>query len=110
MAKGKKTGGRDFQPGVSGNPNGRPPGSGKFESARSICIAAGADPLGVLINFLSSQDNDLRFNAAKELVKLCHPQLKAVDMNSNIGVKPSILVRTDGSEVVFTSGPTVTEE
>lgn len=25
MARGKKTGGKDFQPGVSGNPNGRPP-------------------------------------------------------------------------------------
>ncbi len=29
MAKGKKTGGRDFKPGQSGNPAGRPKGSGK---------------------------------------------------------------------------------
>lgn len=36
MAKGKKTGGRDFQPGQSGNPSGRPPEPEDIKKARSL--------------------------------------------------------------------------
>lgn len=36
MAKGVKTGGRDFKPGQSGNPNGRPPLPEEVRIARSL--------------------------------------------------------------------------
>lgn len=36
MAKGKKTGGKDFAPGVSGNPNGRPPVPADIRAARDL--------------------------------------------------------------------------
>jgi hypothetical protein len=36
MAKGKKTGGKDFKPGETGNPNGRPPVPADLREARSL--------------------------------------------------------------------------
>lgn len=36
MAKGNKTGGKDFKPGQSGNPNGRPPIPEDIKSARQL--------------------------------------------------------------------------
>lgn len=36
MAKGTKTGGRDFEPGVSGNPNGRPPLPADLKATRDL--------------------------------------------------------------------------
>lgn len=39
MAIGKKTGGRDFEPGQSGNPNGRPPTPEDIKQARKLNCA-----------------------------------------------------------------------
>lgn len=42
--------------------------------------AAGADPVGVMIDLLKSGDEIMRYQAAKELIQYVHPKRKAIEI------------------------------
>jgi hypothetical protein len=55
MAKGFKSGGRDFQPGQSGNPNGRPPLPDEVKKARKISSAEFIRVATVMMNLTKDE-------------------------------------------------------
>lgn len=66
MAKGMKTGGRDFLPGQSGNPSGHPKGFAEF---RAACRGHSEEALQVLVASLHSEDERVCLEAAKALLE-----------------------------------------
>lgn len=66
MAKGKKTGGRDFAPGQSGNPSGHPKGFAEF---RAACREYSEAALKVLVASLASEDERVQLEAAKAILE-----------------------------------------
>jgi hypothetical protein len=66
MAKGVKTGGRDFQPGQSGNPSGHPKGFAEF---RAACREHSPEALKVIVASLHSEDERVCLEAAKVLLE-----------------------------------------
>ncbi len=64
MAKGVKTGGRDFAPGQSGNPSGHPKGYAEF---RAACREYSHEALEVIVRTMRSDDEKLAFEAAKTI-------------------------------------------
>lgn len=66
MAKGVKTGGRDFAPGQSGNPSGHPKGFAEF---RAACREYSAEALNVIVATLRSDDEKVALEAAKALLE-----------------------------------------
>ncbi len=59
MARGKKTGGKDFRPGVSGNPAGRPPLPEDIRAARKLNSLEFERIINELL-YLTPQDLDAR--------------------------------------------------
>lgn len=66
MAKGAKTGGRDFAPGQSGNPSGHPKGFAEF---RAACREYSTEALNVIVETLRSEDEKVALEAAKALLE-----------------------------------------
>lgn len=67
MAKGRKTGGRDFVPGdPRRGPGGHPKG---FEEFRAACREVSPRALGVLVDSLKSEDERIKLEAAKTLLE-----------------------------------------
>lgn len=64
MAKGVKTGGRDFAPGQSGNPSGHPKGFAEF---RAACREHSAEALETIVKCLRSEDERIALEAARIL-------------------------------------------
>lgn len=66
MAKGKKTGGRDFKPGQSGNPSGHPKGFAEF---RAACREYSPEALKVIVASMHSEDERVSLEAAKTVLE-----------------------------------------
>ncbi len=68
-----------FQPGQSGNPNGRPKGSRNKASAKreAEIEASGLTPLGFMLDILRDEDASMedRRWAAQHAAVYCHPRL-----------------------------------
>ena len=65
MTMGRFTGGRLFPKGVSGNPGGRPKGN---PEVKEILKAHSVEAANVMVGFLQSDNEKLRFMAAQEIL------------------------------------------
>lgn len=132
MARGKKTGGSDFTKGVSGNPNGRPALAPELKNMLKLSAEQVGEAINLLLNGGESQvrgvladpnSSMLMRLMAKAMVKADESgNMAQIDMilSRTIGkvkekiehtiMRPSILVRRDGTEVVFTNQPVKREE
>jgi hypothetical protein len=61
-----KTGGRNFEPGRSGNPLGHPKGFAEF---RAACREYSTEALNVIVETLRSEDEKVALEAAKALLE-----------------------------------------
>lgn len=93
MAKGKKTGGRDFAPGQSGNPSGHPKGFAEF---RAACREHSEAALKVLVASLASEDERVQLEAAKAILERAwgKPQSAPEDLEA-LGQHRPLLKLTD---------------
>lgn len=100
MTKGTKATGRPFQPGQSGNPDGRPPGPNSITRAARERIAEECDPLGFLTGVMRGEPQRYgegeqagehqptmadRMNAARTLANKLAPDAKDRPLSFPVG-------------------------
>lgn len=90
--KGKKNPGK-FQPGQSGNPGGRKPGSKNKRTLllKELCAEKDFDPIEFLIDVAKNKKIEWgsRIKAACEVNACLNPKLKAIEHSGNLGGKPA---------------------
>lgn len=71
-----------WKPGQSGNPRGRPPGSGRVAALRNIIIAAAPDLILALVERAKAGD----CNAARLLIERSVPAIRPVELATPINI------------------------
>lgn len=125
MAKGKKTGGKDFVPGKSGNINGRPSIPKELRDLKKYTAEELEELITTLFNATDAEIEEIiRDPAAPRIKKLMAQVLEKSYESGNMSqvdmvlsriigkvrekvdhfvFKPSVLVTTDGKQYVFTN-------
>lgn len=132
MARGRKTGGRDFKPGQSGNPNGKPKMSPEFKALK--CLTA-SEYNKLVSSAFTLKDNEIQSLLDDPNISSLHKAFAhAVLIGRMTGdlnrlnyitdrvfgkvkekievkqVKPTVLEKRDGTQLVFTNEPVEDDE
>ena len=86
--------GKPFKKGQSGNPNGRPKGSGnRFTKEISELLQNNQSPLKFMLSVMNNTDNDQRerLDAAKAAAPFIHARIAHIELKTEVEIMRSVI-------------------
>lgn len=98
MGRGRKTGGKDFAPGVSGNPAGRPPEPEEFKAVRRLTKAEIAECGALILDKTVGEIQAMAKDPTQKMLNVMLAGMAAAAAKGNPGAFDKLLDRLVGKQ------------